>query len=550
MVNLIEKNYLKVGIVLDSYKVTKWIEKIISQIELSTFLKASILIFNQETTKKKLSHSRKINNNNNLYTFYSKMDYKYYSTKTQKNAFDKSNLKSYLNKNFKYIHFMKLESNKVCQQDLDSLRNENLDVVLHFGNQVTIKDLSKVAKYGVWFYPHDHFKDGYLKESNFFNAMFERKKPLVTSLNILMDGQDMSTIIYKSYSPVGSDSLFFNCNSVYWKTSEFIMRRLNDLYERGFEYIVSDSETDPISIIKEENYIPKNSKVIKLLYRFLIEKIKSRFYYEQWILAYKTTKRNKEDYVVIKPPNDRFYADPFVIKRKDKNFIFFEEYIYSKGKGDISVFEIDTETKEVSEAITVLEKPYHLSYPFIYEWDGETYMVPETSGNRTIELYEATNFPYNWDLQKVLIDNINAVDATIIHYNDKFWMFANVYVDGASSLDELHIFYADTLLGEWKPHQMNPVVSDASSARPAGKIYLKDGKLIRPSQDCTFSYGYAVKLNEIVELNDQIYKERFISEIKPDWLKNNRGTHTYNFNEDIEIIDGRLLERYRYKLKL
>jgi hypothetical protein len=550
MENSIEINYLKVGIVLDSYKVTKWIEKIISQINLSTYIKATILIFNQEPSNKKVTHLSKVNSYNNLYTLYSKLDYKHYSTKIQKNAFAKINLKSYLDENFKYIHFIKPEFNKVCQQDLDSLRNENLDVILHFGNKETIKDLSKVAKYGVWFYPHDHFEEGYFKESNFFNAMFERKQPLVTSLNILMDGQDKSTIIYKSNSPVSSDSLFFNCNSVYWKTSEFIMRRLNDLYERGFEYIVSDSETDPISIIKEGNYIPKNSKVIKLLYRFLLEKIKSRFFYEQWIIAYKTTKRNKEDYVVIKPPIDRFYADPFVIKRKDKNFIFFEEYIYSKGKGDISVFEIDTETKEVSEAITVLEKPYHLSYPFIYEWDGETYMVPETSGNRTIELYKATNFPYNWDLQKVLIDNINAVDATIIHYNDKFWMFANVFVDGASSLDELYIFHADTLLGEWKPHKMNPVISDASSARPAGKIYLKDGKLIRPSQDCTFSYGYAIKLNEIVELNEQIYKERTISEIKPNWLKDNRGTHTYNFNEDIEIIDGRLLERNRYKLKV
>ncbi|MEH7495888.1 glucosamine inositolphosphorylceramide transferase family protein, partial [Neobacillus niacini] len=114
------------------------------------------------------------------------------------------------------------------------------------------------------------------------------------------------------------------------------------------------------------------------------------------------------------------------------------------------------------------------------------------------------------------------------------------------SLDELHIFYSDNLFGEWKPHQMNPVVSNASSARPAGNIFLKDGKLIRPSQDCSYSYGYSVKFNEIVELTEVIYSERFLYEIKPDWSKNNKGTHTYNFNEDYEVIDGRISQRRRF----
>ena len=51
---------------------------------------------------------------------------------------------------------------------------------------------------------------------------------------------------------------------------------------------------------------------------------------------------------------------------------------------------------------TALEEPWHLSYPFVYSWNGSVYMVPESSSQGVLNLYRATDFPLHWKLVKVL----------------------------------------------------------------------------------------------------------------------------------------------------
>ena len=533
------KKLMNVAVILDSFEVPKWIAKIITNIIQSNFVELKVVLVNKNHSPKKI-HRNKFKEI--LYKQYCKLDYKHYSTKVNENAFEIINIESFLMQFNNKISVIRIITDEFCQPEIEILSKEKLDVIIQLGVREIATNLIGVSNYGVWFFPHDNFGDGYVKEPMFFRAMFNEEQPLEISLNAFLESPETSKIIYQSQSPVTRDSLFFNTNEVYWKSAEIILRNLRVLNEGK---IKDFNKYEGILKKQTESNVPRNIETINLLTNLTLEKIKSRVSYEQWFLAYRKIKGDKEDYIIIKPPLDRFYADPFIIKRDNRTFIFFEEYIYSKGKGDISVLEIDPETNMCSSPTTVLDKSYHLSYPFLYEWEDELYMIPETSGNKTIELYKATKFPYEWELVKVLIKDINAVDTTIMYYNNKFWMFANVFVDGSSSLDELHIFYSDSLMGEWKPHQMNPVVSNASSARPAGNIFIKEGNLIRPSQDCSFNYGFSVKLNEIVELTPEVYSEKLLSEIKPNWLKNNKGTHTYNFNEDYEVIDGRKVERRR-----
>src|SRR5690606_21018624 len=110
---------------------------------------------------------------------------------------------------------------------------------------------------------------------------------------------------------------------------------------------------------------------------------------------------------------------------------------------------------------------------------------PETSENKTIELYKCVDFPYKWELSKVLMNNVSAVDSTILKHNNKYWLFCNIKEnEGASSLDELFLFYSDSLQeGEWISHPLNPIVSDVSQSRPAGHIFKENGRLYRPSQN-------------------------------------------------------------------
>jgi hypothetical protein len=85
---------------------------------------------------------------------------------------------------------------------------------------------------------------------------------------------------------------------------------------------------------------------------------------------------------------------------------------------------------------------------------------------------------------------------------------------------------------------MNPVISDVKRARPAGKIFERNGQLIRPSQCCNPWYGYGIKLNEIVVLTENDYSEREIAFIEPKWDKKLNGVHTFCHENRLTMIDG------------
>src|SRR5262249_17355624 len=144
--------------------------------------------------------------------------------------------------------------------------------------------------------------------------------------------------------------------------------------------------------------------------------------------------------------------------------LFFEEFMRVHGRGRISVVEIRNDLSH-SRPVTVLEQDYHLSYPFVFQSNGEYYMIPETRQSGRVELYKAERFPYDWRLSDVLLDGIHAVDSTLIEIDDTWWLFANVSAKESRSVDELHVFYANRLAGPWKAHPMNPVKLDVRSSR-------------------------------------------------------------------------------------
>jgi hypothetical protein len=106
-------------------------------------------------------------------------------------------------------------------------------------------------------------------------------------------------------------------------------------------------------------------------------------------------------------------------------------------------------------------------------------------------------------------------------------------------LDELHLFYSDDLFTtEWVSHPCNPIITDVSSARPAGNIFMKDNKLYRPSQDCAGMYGRAININQITTLSETEYSETLVTKILPDKGKGIIGTHTFNFSDSLTLVDG------------
>jgi hypothetical protein len=262
----------------------------------------------------------------------------------------------------------------------------------------------------------------------------------------------------------------------------------------------------------------------------------------QWALAWAPisgtalSAKDFSDLNYIFPPNDRFYADPFLMALGRRNFILFEDYPFAERKGVISCVEI-YENGLVSEPRVVLDRPYHLSYPFIFQWADEYFMIPETAGNGRIEAYRCKGSPFDWEFAGVLVDQIEAVDPTIFEHDGRLWLSTNVAESPGITNDEMFLFSSNDLFGPWIPHSGNPVVSDVRRARPAGSLFRSRGRLIRPSQDCSEEYGWRIKLNCITQLQDDAFEETEVGGLEWGPNRNSLCTHTINFNSKLLVFD-------------
>lgn len=238
---------------------------------------------------------------------------------------------------------------------------------------------------------------------------------------------------------------------------------------------------------------------------------------------------------LVSPPG-HYYADPFVVHHHGRYHVFVEDYDWSRAKGVISTTTLGRSDPPQTPS-HVLERPYHLSYPCVFRSHGDWYMVPETREQRTIELFKAVEFPSRWTLQRVLFTDVDAVDATILEHHGRFWLFVNIAVPGAPIADELCLFFTDSLSDDWRPHAMNPIVSDVRRARPAGRVIARNGELIRPSQDCSRRYGGAVVFNRITRLTPSEYAESPVGRLDPVWMRGDVATHTFNTDGEYEVVD-------------
>jgi len=211
----------------------------------------------------------------------------------------------------------------------------------------------------------------------------------------------------------------------------------------------------------------------------------------------------------IKDLSADFIADPFMLFVENKWYLFFET-LPNKDKsnpspnGVIGMAESGNGYDWRYQG-TVLSEPWHLSYPHVFEWQGDHYMMPETLGANTIRLYKADQFPSKWSPVCDLLEGQHA-DPSIFHYQGRWWMFSCPTPDQHDAL-ELH--HADNLTGPWVAHPSNPIIQhNDQCARPAGRVLQWQNKLYRFAQDCQPRYGTQVRMFEIINLTTSTYEEQ------------------------------------------
>jgi hypothetical protein len=412
---------------------------------------------------------------------------------------------------------------------------EELDVLLCLAPDVPTDRLAGCARFGAWS----------VSASGLWEPVADCVAPVTLRAHTSTDGE---RIIYRSVVESDRVSLHRGRCRAARRAAHLPARRLRDLHRNGWPSIASLPVYAERQASTEPGWSrPSNSRMAHLLWQVargvLSRRLAGRLSEKQWFIAYGrvggegSADGDSARLELIAPPAGRFYADPFLFRRDGRRFIFFEDYDWSARRAVICHVEIGEDGRHSSPRV-VLRQDCHLSYPMVFEEGDAVYMLPETAGRRTVELYRAERFPDEWRLDRVLMSDVSATDATLLRHEGRLWLFVAIAVDGNRPLDELFLFWSDSLGGEWEQHPMNPVVSDVRRARPAGRVFLRNGSLIRPAQDCSKSYGGRLVFNRIEALSTTEYRETPIGAIEPAPDSGNLRTHSYDSDGTYEVLDG------------
>jgi hypothetical protein len=408
----------------------------------------------------------------------------------------------------------------------------DLDVAFALG-EIDDARLDGLARYGVWRFRADGGREVAAGEPVSGSALLVRPLP-----------QAPARVAYQSWACTYPLSIARNRAQLLHKTSEFAVRALRELQRSGSGWLTQ------CRIVPENAPRLHASLAPALAKRVLRRALDKALRVEQWFLAFRfcapgaaarAVPANLEGYTRIVPPVDRIWADPFALERNGRYFVFFEEML-AGGKGHIAMLELEPGGRWTAP-VRVLERDYHLSYPFLLERDGELYMIPESVENGTVEAWRCVDFPLRWKLERRLLEGVRLVDATVHRGAERWWMFANAAPPDWSLNDELHVFHAGDLFGEWRSHLRNPVKSDVRCARPAGSLYWRNGVLHRPAQICAPHYGAGLSINSVLRLTPHEYAERPVERVLPGGSDGVRGIHTVNRAGELTVIDACVLRR-------
>lgn len=236
-------------------------------------------------------------------------------------------------------------------------------------------------------------------------------------------------------------------------------------------------------------------------------------------------------------PKGHFWADPFLWTHHGRTFCFVEDFVYKEDKARIIALEV--RGTSLLEHGVVLNEPFHLSFPFLFEHGGELYMCPESHASRQVRVYRCVEFPLKWKLASTLMDGVSAADTILFAKSGKWWMLTSIDESGtADHCCELYLFSSDSPLSTaWVPHPQNPLRIDSFGGRNAGLI-IEGERIYRMAQCQGFDlYGHSLRAYEIKEISETRYVEELVASIGPGYRRGLLGTHHLSTDGKITVID-------------
>jgi len=547
-----ENPRIRVGLLLDGFTVPAWTRAMLEILAGSDFARIALVVLNTADDPRPargwLARLRRAWPSL-LYVLYGKLDRRRFAKRGRPDALAPADVRELL----AGVPVVEVRprrtkfSDYFSPEDVEAIRAHGPDVLVRLGFRILRGEVLTAARYGVWSFHHGDSRVNRGGPPGFWEV-FEQHPTTGSILQVLSEDLDAGQVLYRSYSATDPLSVCQNLNNVLWKSLHFLPRALRRLHRLGgaaFQAAVAAENRTPAFYSRPLYRQPTNRQLVgplvRLAARGLRRKVASRLKFDQWGLMVRLGEGPATSFWrfrPITPPRDRFWADPHVIHRDGKWFVFVEEFVYRTGKAHVSVITID-ERGNHGPARTVLERPHHLSYPLTLELGGECFLLPESPGRRGVEVFRAVEFPDRWEHHATLLPELAPADATLLEHGGRWWLFTNLAAgEGCSTWDELFLFYADDPFSrDWTPHAQNPIVSDVRRARPAGRIFAHNGRLYRPAQDCSRDYGYALRIHEILTLSTTQYAEREIAHVEPNWDPAIRGVHHFSYEGGLTVID-------------
>lgn len=424
-------------------------------------------------------------------------------------------------------------------EDIKKIETERIDVLVRAGTGILSGEILRCCRFGVLgFHAGDNRR--YRGRPTGFWEVFEKSASTGFIIQRLTETLDGGQVLYRGSIPTS------------W-ISALNSARIIQQSAPAMDWVLSQLAINP-DLVGMEVY-PYDRKLyrtpeISIQIRYLLVKLleapvrllRSLFRKKAWQIGFQFVEdfRNTRFYSSKRIPNpkDRFFADPFVWSDERGHHVFCEDYDFRLKKGRISVLKVEQNGNWEFLGPAIVED-FHLSFPYLFKFQGDLFMVPETSQDKSIKIYKCERFPLQWTLHEEVMKGVKAADTMIFPLETRWILLTTMSASGSSELrSELYAFESDTPVnGNWAPIGVGPVIFDSLKGRNGGLI-IENDKIFRIAQQQGFDkYGAGLTILELSDVARGQLVERTYAEIGTDFSRNATGIHTFNHMGGLAVFD-------------
>jgi hypothetical protein len=423
--------------------------------------------------------------------------------------------------------------------DIALAENADLDFILNFENRPALPALRSAARYGVWSYDH-------LGWESLCGVPETRDGTATTVAELVREfDEDKRIVLRQGVFKTQPHALARTQDAVLFGGAEWPRLVCTDIINGHDKHLNSA----PSISRRLAPSVPKVWQGLRLLLGMGISRIyrilRTLFWHPLWNIGVvdapidallKADSRLPVQWFP-EPADGTFIADPFALASDGPLTILYEDFYFHDNRGRIACVSF-ADGRPTAPAQTVFDRPFHMSYPYLFQHEGAIYCIPEAHESDEVVLYQAVDFPTRWRKAATLLSNFPACDSTVFQHEGRWWLACTN--SATDSNLKLYLFHSLNLLGPWQPHAGNPVKTDVTSSRPAGTPFRRGGALYRPSQDSSGYYGGSIVVNRVERLTPTEFAEVLVGIIEPDPAgPYPSGFHTITECGGRTLVDGR-----------